>query len=82
MTKVVRHKVTGKFAKIFNPDITESEGKLVDDPTQADIYNKDIDDMEDNEILEQVSYAEFEGIENGNESLWEVVSVKITVEIA
>ena len=72
MTRVVRNKTTGKF---INIDPILNEGFEYDEPHQATIFNEEIDEMTDADVLEHAKNAC-----SGDADL-EILPVKITVEI-
>ena len=77
MTRVVRNKYTGKYVSIVR-GYTE-----VDNPSQADIWNEDIDGQPDDCVIELVeqSFQMAEDDFNATLPTYEIVDVKITVEI-
>lgn len=72
MTRIVRNTVTGKYV---NVDAILNRAYEYDEPDQATIFNQDIDEMTDTDVIEYVSNASPYPV------VLEILPVKITVDI-
>ena len=90
MLRVIRHKASGKYAKIEDPDICNI-GSLHNKPKDADIYNEETGPVSFENLIPFVEGAdwskcpEFKDMDekdwHDHNELWEVVKVRINVEI-
>lgn len=79
MTRVIRNKLTGKFVNI---DLILVEPFEYEDIKQATIFNEEVDEMTDVDIIEFVArlYAKM-SISNPKKTDLEIVPIKITIDI-